>query len=98
MSTTSGLDVIVTGSVTIGKIVVTQRELPARSLIACGPAICDVGPSIGKRFFDELTKIREALHAASMVLVDREFEERTRPATPAEVHLARMLVELEIYS
>jgi hypothetical protein len=81
-------------TVTVGQIGVTLREPPAPALISCGPVICDVGPAAGKRFFNELTKIHEALVAAHVVLV-----ERTRighATTPAEVHLARMLVELEI--
>jgi len=84
----------VMGTVVVGKIAVTRRDLPARSLIACGPAICDVGPSVGQRFFDELTKIREALLTAYAVLVDREWLDH--PSTPSEVHLARLLVELEV--
>jgi hypothetical protein len=83
-----------TRTITVGKIVVTIRDLPARSLISCGPAVCDVGPSVGQRFFDELTKIREALLAAHAVIVSREWHDR--PTTPDEVHLARMLVEMEI--
>ena len=83
-----------TRTITIGKITVTLRDLPARSLIACGPAVCDVGPSVGQRFFDELTKIREALLAAHGVVVSREWHDRM--TTADEMHLARMLHELEI--
>lgn len=83
-----------TRTITVGKIMVTIRELPARSLISCGPAVCDVGPSVGQRFFDELTRIREVLLAAHAVIVSREWHDR--PTTPDEMHLARMLVEMEI--
>lgn len=83
-----------TRTITVGKITVTIRELPARSLISCGPAVCDVGPSVGQRFFDELTRIREVLLAAHTVIVSREWHDR--PTTPDEMHLARMLVEMEI--
>jgi hypothetical protein len=79
----------------IGQISITLREPPANTAqIACGHVVLDAGYAAGYRFFSELTKIREALVAAQAVLVDRaNFGYAT---TPAEVHLASKLVELEV--
>ena len=81
-------------TVAVGQISVTLREEPARAMISCGPAVCYVGPAAGKHFFDELTKIREALLAADAV--QRDDQAPSGPVTKSEVHLARLLVELDI--
>lgn len=81
--------------VKIGQISVTLREPPANTAqVACGHVVLDVGYAAGYRFFCELTKICEALAAAHQVLIDRD--ESGAATTSAEVHLARMLIELDI--
>jgi hypothetical protein len=80
--------------VSVGQIAVTLREPPHECRISCGPVAREFGAAAAKRFYDELTKIREALVAAQKVLVDRTHSGHA--ATPAEVHLARMLCELEV--
>jgi len=58
------------------------------------PTSIDVGAAAGRRFFDELTRIRAALLAADAVL--RDDQAPSGPVTRSEVHLARLLVDLEI--
>jgi hypothetical protein len=81
-------------AISVGQITVTLRAEPAHATIACGHVICDVGPAAGKRFFDELTKIHEALLAAYEVLA--QPGDVHRPASPEEIHLANKLIALEI--
>ena len=79
--------------VKIGQLSVTLHEPPANTAqIACGHVICDVGYAAGYRFFIELTKIREALVTAHAVLTERA----SGSTTPAEAHLASLLVDLEV--
>jgi hypothetical protein len=84
---------------TVGLIGVALRDA-APAQISCGhqgvqPVIvCEVGSAAGQRLFDELTKIREALEAAHAVLVD--LVRLGGAATPAELHLARVLNDLEM--
>ena len=80
----------------IGQISVTLHEPPANTAqIACGHAVLDVGYAAGYRFYIELKKIREALGAAHAVLTARTNAGET---SSVEVHLARLLVELEVHS
>jgi len=80
----------------IGQISVTLREPPANTAqVVCGHVACDVGYAAGYRFFSELTKIREALVTARAVLTARANAGET---SSDEMHLARLLVELEIFS
>ena len=58
------------------------------------PVSIDLSRAAGKLFFDELTKIREALVAAHDVLAQPGPLDRA--VTPEEVHLVRLLVDLEI--
>jgi hypothetical protein len=58
------------------------------------PVSVDLSRAAGKLFFDELTKIREALIAAHYVLAQPGPLDRA--VTPEEVRLVRMLVDLEI--
>jgi hypothetical protein len=83
-------------TVVVGQISVTLRKPPALALLRCGHrhAAQTAGPAAGQRFFDELTKIREALLAACEVLA--QPGDVHRPASPEEIHLARMLIELEV--
>ena len=82
--------------VKVGQIFVTLRDPPVHTgQVSCGHVVCDVGYSAAYRFYSELTKIREALSAARAVLTSRQAEGAT---TAAEMHLARLLVELEITS
>jgi hypothetical protein len=87
-------------TITVGNLAVTLRPqglrglAPLPAMISCGTINADVSPAAGKRFFDELTKIREALVAAHEVLTQRMRSGHA--ATPAEVRLASRLVELEV--
>jgi hypothetical protein len=88
-----------TVAVTVGQITVTLREEPARALITCGPAVCDVSPSVGRRFFDELAKINEVLIAAqAMAAASREViaahVQSGQAKTPAEIRLTQALATL----
>ncbi len=81
-------------NIKIGQISVLLREPPDNTgQIVCGPVVCDVGYASAYRFFIELHKIRETLVAAHAVLTERGGESKT---TAAEMHLARLLVDLEI--
>jgi hypothetical protein len=78
----------------IGQISVTLHEPPvSKAQIACGHVVLDVGYAAGYRFFIELKKIHEALLDAHAVLTARTNAGQT---SPVEMHLARMLVELEV--
>jgi hypothetical protein len=78
----------------IGDISVTLREPPANTArVACGHVGLDVSYAAGYRFFTELAKIREALVAAHAVLTARQLAGAT---SAAEMHLANLLVDLEI--
>lgn len=81
-------------SIAIGKITITLREQPALSSIACGAFACDVGRSFAQRLYDELVQIRETLRAAHAVIVDRERLDLA--ASAAEIHLAHLLVKLDV--
>lgn len=82
--------------VKIGQISVTLRDPPANTgQVSCGHVVCDVGYAAAYRFYAELTKIREALVAARAVLTARGSAGAT---SPDEMHLALLLVELEIFS
>ena len=79
-----------------GQISVTLHEPPANTArIACGHVGLDVSYAAGYRFFVELKKIRGALGAAHAVLTARTNAGET---SSVEVHLARLLVELEVHS
>ncbi len=81
--------------VTVGLLSV--EILDAHALVSVrGPrsVAIDVSATVGQRIFDELTKIREALLAADAVL--RDDEAPLGPVTRSEVHLARLLVDLDI--
>ena len=80
----------------IGQISVTLREPPANTAqVTCGHVVLDVGYAAGYRLFTELTKIREALVTARAVLTARGSAGET---SPAEMHLAKLLVDLEVFS
>jgi outer membrane PBP1 activator LpoA protein len=85
--------------VTVGLIGVTLRDATTAQ-IACGHqgvrpvVVAEIGVAAGQRFYEELTKIREALEAAHAVLVERAKEGGA--ATSAEFHLARVLNDLEM--
>jgi glucokinase len=82
--------------VKIGQISVALHEPPANmGQVSCGHVVCDVGYAAAYRFYTELTKIREALATARAVLTARGSAGET---SPAEMHLARLLVELEVHS
>jgi hypothetical protein len=83
-------------AVRVGNIAVTISEpsAPPTAQIACGRVVCDIGHAAGKRFYDELAKIREALVAAHAVLLARANSGVA--TTSAEAHLASKLVELEV--
>ena len=84
-------------TVTVGLLSVEIFEGKTTAIIAIGAphsVAIDVGAATGKRFFDELTKIREALLAAHAVLAQPGPLDRA--ASPEDLHLARMLVELDI--
>lgn len=82
--------------VKVGQICVALRDPPANNTgqLACGHDVCDVSYATAYRFFVELTKIRDALVTARAVLTERA----SGIATPAEVHLANVLVDLEIHT
>lgn len=82
-------------TITVGDLSVTLRETSALASIGCGRVSLDVSHAAGRRFFDELSKIREVLLAAHAVLTQRALSGHAT-TTPAEVHLASRLVELEI--
>lgn len=88
-----------TKTVAVGLIGVTLRD-SSSALISCGHhgvspvVVANVGTATGQRFYDELTKIHEALEAAHAVLLERA--KVGGAATPAEFHLARVLNDLEI--
>ena len=80
----------------IGQISVTLREPPTNTAqVACGHVALDVGYAAGYRFFIELKKIREALLDSHAVLTARTNAGQT---SAVEIHLARLLVELEVTS
>lgn len=80
--------------VKIGQIVVSLDPSANTTRIACGPVSCDIGSAAGQRFFDELTKIREALTTVQKVLF---HSARTGGATSSdEMHLLKLLVDLEL--
>lgn len=80
--------------VKVGQIAVYLREPPENTgQVCCGHVVGDVGYSSAYRFFIELHKIRETLVAAHAVLTERGREGKT---TAAEMHLASLLVDLEI--
>ena len=87
-------------TVTVGRIGVALHDSPPLAMISCDHqgvrpiVIGEIGLAAGQRFYDELTKIREALTAAHAVLVERVRADA--PTTPAEFHLARVLHDLEI--
>jgi hypothetical protein len=64
------------------------------AVAATRPVSIDLSRAAGKLFFDELTKIREALVAAHDVLAQPGPPDRA--VTPEEVRLVRLLVDLEI--
>jgi hypothetical protein len=83
--------------VQIGQIAVFLQEPSANTgQLVCGKIHCDMSHAAAFRFSTELTKIRTALSAARAVLTDRASS--TAPTSAAEMHLARLLVELEIFS
>jgi hypothetical protein len=80
--------------VKVGQITVLLREPPDNTgQVVCGHVVCDVGYASAYRFYTELHKIREALVAAYAVLTARGSEGKT---SSAEMHLARLLIELEV--
>jgi hypothetical protein len=79
--------------VKVGQIAARLDDPPdSKASVECGHVVVDVGYAAGYRFFTELTKIRAALAAAHAVITER----RSGAATPAEVHLASLLVDLEV--
>lgn len=82
--------------VKIGQISVTLHKPPANTAkIACGHVALDVGYAAGYSFITELAKIREALVTARAVLTARGLAGAT---SSDELHLTRLLVDLEVYS
>ena len=80
----------------IGQIAVTLHEPPANTAqVACGHVVVDVGYAAGYRFYTELKKIREALLDSHAVLTARSNAGLT---SAVEMHLARLLIELEVSS
>ena len=81
--------------VKVGQLVVTVDSAANTTRLACGSVGCDIGSAAGQRFFDELTKIREALTTAHKVLVlsARKGGDNT---SPDEMHLVKLLVDLEV--
>jgi hypothetical protein len=89
----------VSTTVTVGLLSVEIFDGKVNAVVTIGgrqPISIDVGAAAGRRIFDELTKIREALLAADAVLHDDQAP--SGPVTRSEVHLARLLVDLEIAS
>ena len=83
-------------NVKIGQLSVLLREPPDNTgQVVCGHVVCDIGYASAYRFFTELHKIREALVAARAVLTERGSEGKT---TSAEMHLASLLVDLEVHA
>lgn len=83
-------------NVKIGQISVLLREPPDNTgQVVCGHVVCDIGYASAYRFFTELHKIREALVAAHAVLTDRA---NTGTTSAAEMHLASLLVDLEVHT
>ena len=80
--------------VKIGQIVVTVDATANTARLACGAVGCDIGSAAGQRFFDELTKIREALTTAQKVLVRSAL--KGGDTTSDEMHLLKLLVDLEM--
>lgn len=85
-------------TITIGQISVTVPDPPANTAqIACGDVRVEVGTAAGSRFFGELTKIQEALVTARRVLITHALmAKQTGPASPDEMHLMQLLVDLEL--
>ena len=83
-------------NVKIGQLFVLLRDPPDnKGQLVCGHVVCDIGYPSAYRFFTELHKIREALVAARAVLTERGSEGKT---TSAEMHLASLLVDLEVHT
>src|SRR4029077_7358358 len=83
--------------VTVGLLSVEIFEGKSTAIIAVGgprSVAIDVGAATGKRFFDELTKLREALLAADAV--SRDDQAPSGPVTKSEVRLASLLLELGV--
>ena len=80
--------------VKVGQIVVTVDSAANTTRLACGSIGCDIGSAAGLRFFDELTKIREALTTAHKVLVRSAL--KGGDTSPDEMHLVKLLVDLEV--
>ena len=81
-------------TVKIGQISVTVDSTANTTRLACGSVGCDIGSAAGQRFFDELTKIREALRTAQKVLVGSAL--KGGDTSPDEMHLLKLLVDLEL--
>lgn len=85
-------------AVKVGQISVYLQEPPENTgQVFCGHVKCDMSYAAAYRFSTELTKIREALSAARAVLTDRASAS-AGPTSAAEMHLASLLIELEIFS
>ena len=83
-------------AVKVGQISVYLQEPPENTgQVCCGHVKCDMSYAAAYRFSTELTKIREALSAARAVLTDRASAGAT---SAAEMHLASLLIELEVFS
>lgn len=83
-------------NIRIGQMSVLLREPPDNTgQVVCGHVVCDIGYASAYRFFTELHKIHEALVAAHAVLTERGSEGKT---TSAEMHLASLLVDLEVHT
>ncbi len=86
-------------TVAVGLISITLHD-SASAQISCDHhgvrpiVVAKIGAAAGQRFYDELTKIHDALEAARAVLLERAKEGGN--TTPAEFHLARVLHDLEI--
>ena len=80
--------------VKVGQIAITVDPAANTTRIACGPVGTDIGSAAGQRFFDELTKIREALTTAHKVLVRSAL--KGGDASPDEMHLVKLLIDLEM--
>jgi hypothetical protein len=78
--------------VKVGQIVVTVDPVTNTARLACGAVGCAIGSAAGQRFFDELSKIREALTTAHKVLV----RSAGGATSPDEMHLVKLLVDLEV--
>jgi hypothetical protein len=81
----------------VGKIIVTVGDPSVNTgRLACGSAGCDVGAAAAQRFFDELTTIREALVTARKAFFHSFRTARTAEASPDEMRLLKLLVDLEL--